>query len=157
MSVPARRLRHGKNKVQGPQNRRYNRPKNSNDWTPSGYNYMGPGNVLDDAPAQDIADEYAHLHDTQYGEYEANTGNNPKFAFIAGIDDIFEENMNRVREEALPNEVAYQIFRAKRKLAEFGAIPYRYHHPVSKALTYHQLWHEPSSHSKMTEGTHFIS
>lgn len=137
-------LRRGKNKLQGPKNKPFSRPKGKHDWTPSGYNYMGPGNVMDDAPAQNFADEFAVQHDTAYGEFSLqNPGQDPKYVYVEGADDVFENQMALTR-ETWSEEAAYQIFRGKRKLSEFGLLP-------RKRL---QKWtHKDGSLYNMDEGT----
>jgi hypothetical protein len=141
----AKKLRRGKNKLQGPENVRYQRPKGSADWTPPGYNYMGPGNVVDNAPAQNFADEYARQHDQAYGEFEWQTGRNPKYEYVVGADDVFEEQMSNTR-EGFYQELAYQAFRAKRKAAEIGLIPTSRVHKMSKKRSF----------LNMDQGTHII-
>ncbi|KAF0703962.1 hypothetical protein AaE_015172, partial [Aphanomyces astaci] len=83
---------------------------------------MGPGNILDGAPAQNFADEFALEHDTLYGEFEKETGQNAKYVWVEGIDDVFVEKMAMTRYNAY-EEGAYQAFMFKRKLADSGIIP----------------------------------
>ncbi|KAF0752888.1 hypothetical protein AaE_005876 [Aphanomyces astaci] len=110
-----KKLRGEKRKLQGPENIRHARPKTSGDWTPNGYNYMGPGNVLDNAPAQNFADEFALQHDQAYGDFQDQTGRNPKYLYLKGADDIYENQMANTRDNVY-EEIAYQTFRIKRKV-----------------------------------------
>ena len=140
------RFRGEKRKIQGPQNVRYQRRKGTDDWTPSGYNYMGPGNAMDGAPAQNFADEFAHEHDTLYGEYQQQTGRNAKYEYVIGADDVFEQKMSNTRSN-MYEEMGFQTFRAKRKLAEFGIIPTGRLNKMSKRKEF--------SFINMEQGTHF--
>lgn len=138
-----KKLRGAKKKLHGPENIRYSRKKGSGDWTPAGYNYMGPGNVIDNAPAQNFADEYAMRHDQAYGDYEWQTGRNPKYEYVIGADDVFEEQMSNTRDD-MYQELGYQTFRAKRKAAELGIIPTGRVHKMSRRRSF----------PNMDEGTH---
>lgn len=147
----AKKLRGPKRKIQGPANARYSRMKGAWDFTPPGYNYMGPGNVVDTAPGQSFADEYAIEHDNAYGDFQAQYGQDPKFVYVQGADDVFEDKMKDARED-FPSEMAFQIFRMKRMAAQYGLIPSRHLNRRSPQQNWFQLG---SSLTNMDEGTHY--
>lgn len=142
------RLRGGRRKIQGPQNKRYNRPKGKHDWTMQGYNYLGPGNAMDGAPAQSFADEYAVQHDEEYGRFTSQYGINPKYVYVDGVDDEFEKRMENTRDD-FASEIAYQAFRAKRKAAEWGVLPRKRLHKMSLKREFYHI----DSFPNMDQGT----
>jgi|688.fasta_scaffold1160186_2 hypothetical protein len=59
-------------------------------FTPKGYNYLGPGNVIDEFRPLNEADSAAYQHDRDYGIYE-DIGINPKFYWVEEDKTFLEQ------------------------------------------------------------------
>lgn len=60
------------------------------DWRVPGYNYLGPGNDIDDYDAVDEADEAARRHDIRYGEY-SEQGHRPYIEYNDADEDFIHD------------------------------------------------------------------
>lgn len=92
-------------------------------YTLPGYNYLGPGNPMDNGPPTDADDRIAVKHDEEYG-FITDSGSDPYW------------NWNAADEEALPKfghgyggYIAKGFFGAKKAAHRVGAIGYN--HPKS--------------------------
>lgn len=120
--------------IHGPYQKRYVRPRGLGYLVP-GTNYLGPGNPMDGAPPQSFADEAAQEHDTLYGEFEEQTGRNPKYEWITGADDVFVDRLED--DDSLSAMAAKAIFKTKRKFAELGLIPTSHVNKWSRVVGIH--------------------
>lgn len=105
------------------------RAKGRGDWTMPGFNYMGPGNVMDDAPPTNRDDFQAQKHDEQYTEY-LKKGEDPYWNWN-DADEEFIENVG----ETWTGTAAKKIFQGKRALSKLHALGHirstRHNHMVN--------------------------
>lgn len=95
------------------------RRKGKYDWTVPGYNYMGPGNVVDNLAGTNAADNAARRHDMAYTHLQEE-GINPYLTY-SKADDDFIEAMD-VQDGIVPF-VASSVFRGKRLASQLGLLP----------------------------------
>lgn len=88
------------------------RPKGKGDWTVPGYNYLGPGNRLDDYPATNEDDAAALTHDKAYDEY-ISQGQDPYWNY----NEADQEFLDKVG-TTYPGKLAWAIFQLKKGLSK---------------------------------------
>lgn len=87
------------------------RAKTRGDWTLPGYNYLGPGNALDDYPPTNEDDRLALKHDQAYSQY-IEQGYDPYWNF----NDADQEFLDYVG-ATFPGKLAWAVFQVKKGLS----------------------------------------
>lgn len=83
-----------------------------------GYNYLGPGNDLDNGPPTKRSDFFAKLHDIEYDKIEKQ-GLHPKWIYSKADDDFIE---NIAQEKDYGAVLGSLWFKAKRTATEAGFV-----------------------------------
>ena len=118
--------------------------KNWLEFTPPGFNFTGPGNSMDRTPTN--ADDYqAVIHDNWYNQlmYE---GMNPYTTWNAA-DEHFIQNVGHTP----MGVVAGGIFRAKKKLDEYGLLPTHTKHVKHGFSKAEPFWYHFQNGSVLTK------
>lgn len=81
---------------------------------PPGYSYLGPGNPMDNGPAQNKNDWVAQKHDDAYGRHYLTTGQDPVKNWVKADEDFLKE----IEVDGLASLGAKAIFKGKKALKD---------------------------------------